>query len=29
MKPRRIEIAGSKAAQDQIEAPSDEAREAA
>jgi len=29
MKPRRIEIGGSKAAQDQIEAPKDETREAA
>jgi len=29
MKPRRIEIGGSKAAQDQIEAPRDRAREAA
>jgi len=29
MKPRRIEIGGSKAAQDQIEAPRDKAREAA
>jgi molecular chaperone IbpA len=29
MKPRRIEISGGKAAQDQIEAPRDEVREAA